>query len=238
MNLRPVHVMAMVLAAAMPLAAWSAEPVENKARQLYLDFAQAPATGPDDSLQASVDRLKAQSVQRAAAPATSQATAIAPAEPIASQPARDILSSEMIETLKRIPAGQQQNLLSVADALFIGNRSAQAAAVYEALMAQNPPPPTRSWVLYQLANCRRATDSSGAMVLYLRVVKEHPDCPWAQAAEATAKLLEWKQASAVQELLESSRQVSLELTAPPASRPAVSKPSQEGAPAEQGHADE
>ncbi|MCE5326319.1 MAG: hypothetical protein LLG01_07865 [Planctomycetaceae bacterium] len=225
MNFRPLHALALMMAAAMPLAAWSAEPAQSdKVKQLYLDFAQAPASGPDNSLQASVDRLKAQRVQRAAIPAaaTSQA-ATDLAMPLASQPARDALTAETLDTLKRIPPSQQKNLLAAADGVFNDGHLPHARAMYEAVLAQNPPAPTRAWVLYQLGNCVRAADPRSAMALYNQVVKEHGDCPWAQAAQASAKLLEWKQASAVQELVDSSGRISLQLTsrpAAPASKPA------------------
>ncbi|MCE5279987.1 MAG: hypothetical protein ABFD92_04345 [Planctomycetaceae bacterium] len=219
MTFRSAHLAAMVIAAVMPLAAWSAEPIQKQARQLYLDFAQAPTTGPDDSLQAGIERLKAQKVHRPSVTAATQEALVASA-PSATAPAREILSSETIEALKLIPPSQQQNLLAAADALFDGGHLPQARAMYETLMGQNPPAATRAWVLYQLGNCMRGVDPRGAAALYDQVIKDHADCPWAQAAQASARLLEWKQASAVQELLDSSLQISLQLTAPPASRPA------------------
>ena len=53
----------------------------------------------------------------------------------------------------------------------------------------------RAWILFQLGNCLRETDSAKAQEAYMKLVSEYPDSPWTELAKAHGRLLTWYQKS-------------------------------------------
>lgn len=146
---------------------------------------QEVATQPS-SLSEAIERLEqvrlvepAPQTQPATQPATQPSPTTQPADPLAS--------------LKTVEAQKLSEPLAAADALYVNGRLAQAADLYEAALTRDIDPDSRAWVLFQLANCRRADDPETARGLYRRVTAEHGASPWAPLAQVQERLIEWRQ---------------------------------------------
>lgn len=204
-------------AATLPLAgAEPAEEMRSKTRDLYMKYAQSPASQDSPSLKAAAEELLVMPVARAesrpAAPTTAPASTSRPAQPdpVAQAPAAPTTTAPEIDpaTIKALttaPGADVSLLAATADGLFVEGRLASAAAIYEALANQPCEPETLAWVTYQLGNCRRKTAPDAAAKLYDKVRQEAADSPWRDAAEASLRLLEWKQTQDLSALLEAGK---------------------------------
>ena len=103
------------------------------------------------------------------------------------------ISEAVIEKLKSLPPDKVADPLGLADALYLGGRLAEACPFYERAFAGSAVPDTKAWALYQMANCRRSSDTAAAVALYKRVAAEFPKSQWAGVAAVQQRLLEWYQ---------------------------------------------
>ena len=100
-----------------------------------------------------------------------------------------------LDDLRRNPS-RTRDPLEAAELLFLSGRPAEAAPFYEeALRRMGPGGPTpdgdRTWVLFQLGNCLRETDTTKAQDTYMKLISEYPNSPWTELARAHGRLLTW-----------------------------------------------
>ncbi|MCY2931781.1 MAG: hypothetical protein NTV86_20280 [Planctomycetota bacterium] len=225
--------LALAAAAALPLA--GAEPAEEmraKTRDLYMKYAQAPATQESPSLKAAAEDLLVLPVRRPEtrpiSPAPTTAPATRPQEPTP-PPAPAVALPHEVDpvALKALASAQGIDvslLAATADGLFTEGRLTSAAAIYEIITNQPCEGETLAWARYQLGNCRRKQAPESAVKLYDKVRQEAADCPWRDAAEASFRVLEWMQTQQLSALLEADRPAAGEPAKPtPASAPAPAK---------------
>jgi hypothetical protein len=98
--------------------------------------------------------------------------------------------------------------LELAELLFLNNRPAEAAVLYEkALMLTVPNDPAssddRAWILFQLGTCLRQTNMAKARDTYLKLISEFPNSPWTELAKANGRLINWYESAKPQQLIAS-----------------------------------
>ncbi len=106
-------------------------------------------------------------------------------------------TQKTLEMLRQNP-NQAQDPLEIAELLFLSGRPAEAAPFYtKALDDISRTDPTceadRAWVLFQLGNCLRETDTAKAQEAYMKLINEYPASPWTELAKAHGRLLAWYQ---------------------------------------------
>ncbi|MEN6332942.1 MAG: tetratricopeptide repeat protein, partial [Phycisphaerales bacterium] len=155
-------------------------------------------TGPVFTAPGESQPLDASSESEAgpASAAKPAATASVAADPSASVPSK---TQKTLEMLQQNP-GQVRDPLDMAELLFLSGRPAEAAPFYAKALDQiNKVDPSydadRAWILFQLGNCLRETDSARAQDAYMKLVSEYPNSPWTELAKAHGRLLPWYQKS-------------------------------------------
>lgn len=108
-------------------------------------------------------------------------------------------AQQTLEVLRQNP-GQVREPLEMAELLFLSGRPTEAAPFYaRALDRISRIDPSydadRAWILFQLGNCLRETDTVKAQDVYMKLVSEYPDSPWTELAKAHGRLLTWYQKS-------------------------------------------
>lgn len=122
--------------------------------------------------------------QQASAAGTTQAVVMRP---------RQAAAVPTLEELKRLSPDQVENPLGLADMLYQGGHLPEAFPFYEKALAAAKDAPTQAWALFQMANCKHATDAEATLALYRRLAAEHPKSPWTPVGTARQRLLEWRQ---------------------------------------------
>ena len=150
-----------------------------------------PPAEPAPALQAS-ETLPVQADAAQPTVATARTTAPAASEPATSLPAK---ARKTLEMLQQNP-GRMREPLEMAELLFLSGRPTEAAPFYaKALDRISRIDPSydadRAWVLFQLGNCLRETDTARAQETYMKLVSEYPDSPWTELAKAHGRLLTW-----------------------------------------------
>jgi len=137
-----------------------------------------------------------------------------PTEPPVAVPSKEEKGSSLsprakrtLESLLQDPR-QVHDPLEMAELLFLSGRPADAVPFYEkalentsagdATTAQD-----RAWILFQLANCLRETDSDKAQKTYVQLVSEYPSSPWTELAQAQGQLVGWYQKDQPHQLIAS-----------------------------------
>ena len=128
-------------------------------------------------------------------PAQKAATTAASGPVASTNPAQSPMNidAKTLEKLRQLPDGQITKALEMADSLFVNERYDTAYAFYEFALKAQPAADAKAWILFQMGNCRRTADPSAARDLYKRLLSESPDSPWANAAAAQDRLIEWDQ---------------------------------------------
>ncbi len=134
----------------------------------------------------------------------SAAPAVAAPAASESAPSLSAKDRKTLETLQQNP-GQVQDPLEMAELLFLSGRPTEAAPFYaKALDRISRLDPSydadRAWILFQLGNCLRETDTAGAQEVYMKLVAEYPASPWTELAKAHGRLLTWYQKSRPEQL--------------------------------------
>ncbi len=106
-------------------------------------------------------------------------------------------TQKTLDTLRQNP-DQVRDPLEIAELLFLSGRAKEATPFYaKALQNISPGDPAteadRAWVLFQLGNCLRETDTAKAQETYMKLVAEYPTSPWTELAKAHGRLLTWYQ---------------------------------------------
>jgi len=126
--------------------------------------------------------------------------------PAAPAPQRPTLSPEHLQRIQELPLKDLGDPLALADSLFLGDHLTAAGALYERLLAEGSLAESdRAWCLFQAAGCKRPTDPAGALALYDRLLAEHPDSLWSQAAKVRKTILQWHRQAQPQALLTAAK---------------------------------
>jgi tetratricopeptide (TPR) repeat protein len=140
---------------------------------------------------------------------------------------------EMLENLAQSDTATDQlrNPLQLAEILFLSGHHKQAAIFYQhALSRRDPNDVTpakggfwawpsltgdpvhglalaqdRAWILFQIGNCLREDDVHKARQMYRQLIKEYPNCPWADLAKNREFLIDWFLVDKPRELIEECR---------------------------------
>ncbi|MHC4551140.1 MAG: tetratricopeptide repeat protein [Planctomycetota bacterium] len=99
---------------------------------------------------------------------------------------------QMLDNPKRL-----KRPLELAEILYRSECYKEAGICYQAALDQmtvvdEDTYGDRAWVLYQLGNCLSKDDPLAAMNQFQLVIKEYPNCPWAELARAKAKVIDWQ----------------------------------------------
>jgi len=139
--------------------------------------------------------------ETAAAPQSKKPPADTPTQ--TGKPTPAILSAERLEQLKSLKADEVVNPIALADALVCSGHHDLAFPLYEQLLGDaKTAKPTKAWLLFQMANCKRQADPTTAVSLYSRLLTEHPESPWAGPGKVYKTILEWRQAMRPEAILE------------------------------------
>jgi len=186
------------------------EQVRQNRRRLTAAVISAPEPATDDSeLREAVERVRSITLkQRPVLPDSEPTPKTEMPAPEAPAPARNsgsaILPPEKLEQLKALPANQVTDPVALADALFRSGHYDHAYTFYEQMLADaTTGEPTRAWLLFQMANCKRQSDPAAAVALYGRLLTGHPESSWAGPGKAYKTLVEWRQAVKPEAILES-----------------------------------
>ena len=187
---------------------------ENRARLFDSQIDVPPPSAPSVDLEEAMRRLREAVARPIAKPKSADAAEVAPTPGADSTVAGDaagaaeapaetpVLSPEELARVKDLSLERLGEPMALADALFLGGHDAEAAALYERLLADGSLGGTaRAWALYQAANCKRQGDASAALVLYDRLLTEHPESPWVDPAKVRKTLLQWQTQTQPQTLL-------------------------------------
>jgi hypothetical protein len=138
---------------------------------------------------------------------TGSADSLMPAEP-------NTFSTEQKSVLNRLEkASQVPHPLHLADTLYRQRYYVQALAYYEQVyegLAKDDFT-GRQWILFQMANCCRMTDTVRAVELYTELIQQYPNAKWVPAAKGRKTVIEWNQASGIEEIIQKEVDVSSEL---------------------------
>jgi len=85
------------------------------------------------------------------------------------------------------------NVLAAADALYQAKDYKRAMRFYQMAIELKPQNDLtgRQWAMYQAANCMQHQTPDQAVQCYDRLLAEYPGSPWASAALAQRKNLDW-----------------------------------------------
>jgi len=209
------------------------ERVRRNRQRLMRSATQAPpASEPSVDLEEAARRLR-EAVRRPLVkpepveevkPAPGEGTAAGPKPPVAPAPQKPLLSPAGLRRIRELSLEDLGDPLALADTLFLGEHLEAAGALYERLLAEaSLSDADRAWCLFQAAGCKGRTDPAGALALYDRLLAEHPDSLWAEAAKVRQTILQWRRQARPQALLGSAK------TTEPKPTPAEPKPTPEEA---------
>jgi tetratricopeptide (TPR) repeat protein len=133
-------------------------------------------------------------------------------------PVQKGIAPEVLEKLKKLPASGLASPEELADALFLSGHLDAAGTFYAQALEAAEEPEEKAWLMYQMANCRRAKDPAGASGLYKQILADYPDSLWASLADVQDRLIEWHRKSKPRDTL----QAVVEKLAPPTTRPSGS----------------
>jgi tetratricopeptide (TPR) repeat protein len=102
------------------------------------------------------------------------------------------------EILKKLE--QETSILSpiqLADVLYRAGKPEQALRFYEMALqgAEKETPTVHQWLLFQTANCLKATDADRAGKLYEELIRLYPNSGWAPVSQARRQMLGWLEAN-------------------------------------------
>ena len=96
--------------------------------------------------------------------------------------------------------------LEAAELLFLSGRPTDAAPFYQEALRRTRAGEAasagdRAWILFQLGNCLRETDTAKAQDAYAKLIAEFPNSPWTEMARAGSRLLTWYQSTRPDQLM-------------------------------------
>jgi hypothetical protein len=181
---------------------------QNRRRLLSSHTAAPPPSEPSANLDEAIRQLR-EAVRQpimTAAPSddTASAAEVPTVPPPAPAPQRPPLSPEQLQRIRERPLADLGDPMALADSLFLGGHLTAAGALYERMLAEAALAASdQAWCLFQAAGCKRATDPGGALTLYERLLAQHPESQWTEAAKARQAVLQWWKKAQPQALLTS-----------------------------------
>jgi len=129
-------------------------------------------------------------------PAQPEAIATTASETTQALPSK---AQKILEDLRRNPS-RVQDPLEAAELLFLSGRPTDAVPFYEEALRRTRAGDAasggdRAWILFQLGNCLRETDTAKAQDAYTKLIAEYPGSPWTEMARAGGRLLTWYQSA-------------------------------------------
>jgi hypothetical protein len=96
--------------------------------------------------------------------------------------------------------------LETAELLFLSGRPTDAVPFYEEALRHTRAGDAaaggdRAWILFQLGNCLRETDTAKAQDSYMKLIAEYPNSPWTEMARAGGRFLTWYQSTRPDQLM-------------------------------------
>lgn len=93
--------------------------------------------------------------------------------------------------------------LQLADTLFCQGYHEKALEYYQEVYEELEENDVigRQWVLFQMANCLRSTETARAVELYDELIKLYPNSAWSAVAASRKISIEWNQTSQIAEIL-------------------------------------
>ena len=111
------------------------------------------------------------------------------------------ISPTTLRQLRKLSPKGVHNAIALGDSLFRGGHMEEAVQIYQVAMQRDPTEGDRAWVLFQMGNCKRASDPEMAAGFYKRLLSEHPGSPWSGVAEIQEHLIQWRRINDPGELL-------------------------------------
>lgn len=109
------------------------------------------------------------------------------------------VSNETLAIFQQMLANPKtlKNPLELAEILYRSECFKEAGVCYQTALDRmkaddEDPYENRSWALYQLGNCLAKDDPLAAMNKFQAVIKEYPNCPWAELARTKVKVIDWQ----------------------------------------------
>ncbi len=123
------------------------------------------------------------------------------------QPLPSTRTEGALKNLLQDPS-QARDPLKIAELLFLSGRTTDAAPFYQKALDHTRPADhltdrDRAWILFQLGNCLRETDTTQAQDAYTKLIAEYPGSPWTELAKAYGQLASWYQTAQPHQLLAS-----------------------------------
>lgn len=180
----------------------------NRRRLLSAHTAAPPPTETSVNLDEAIRQLQEAVREPIVKPASPDDAAPAGEQPVvpAPEPApqRPPLSPEQLQRIRELPLADLGDPMALADSLFLGGHLTAACTLYERLLDEaDLAESDQAWCLFQAAGCKRAADPAGALTLYERLLAQHPDSLWTEAAKARQAVLQWWKKAQPQALLTS-----------------------------------
>jgi len=120
-------------------------------------------------------------------------------------PALSAKAQKALEDLRKDPS-RVRDPLETAELLFLSGRPTDATPFYEEALRRTRPGEAasssdRAWILFQLGNCLRETDTVKAQDSYTKLIAEYPNSPWTEMARAGGRFLTWYQSTRPDQLM-------------------------------------
>jgi len=194
--------------------------IDRLNRMHIRDKKLAPVQAGDDSIQAPTEKAGPLMVVHAEPNSVDTAPALPePAQesdPALADNKTGTLSSGILEKLMKLSERPDELMdpFGIAEILYSTGYLPEAARFYEkALERTNQEDPVsvrnRDWIIFQWANCLRDQEPVQAMDLYQRLLSEHPESPWKDAAQIWLELAQWYGKERPAELIQECEQLKL-----------------------------
>lgn len=115
------------------------------------------------------------------------------------------VSPEVLAKLQASAPKDPAKATKLADTLFGDGHYEPAYALYEAALKGETSERRASWLVFQMANCKKESDPESARQLYLQLIEQYPECRWAPAAKAQEKIIHWQQINEPRSALQQAR---------------------------------
>ncbi|MFW6065790.1 MAG: tetratricopeptide repeat protein [Planctomycetota bacterium] len=192
------------------------EQVSNSARELWYENIEAPPPLGNSRLSEKVgviNRLRLDSERaserRDHALDTSKTSQEPTSRPVRRERPTDSsrapVAPEVLAKLQASAPKDPAKAAELADTLFSDGHYEPAYALYEAALKGETSEPRASWLVFQMANCKRESNPESARQLYLQLIEQYPESRWIPAAKAQEKIIQWQQVNEPQKVLQQAR---------------------------------
>ncbi|MGC9453832.1 MAG: tetratricopeptide repeat protein [Phycisphaerae bacterium] len=118
---------------------------------------------------------------------------------------REQVAEEVLAQLQASAPRDPARATQLADTLFADEHYEAAYALYEAVLEHETSEQRASWLVFQMANCRKYSDPETARQLYLQLIEQYPNSRWVEAARVQEKIIHWQQVNEPRAVLRQAR---------------------------------